>query len=90
METLPWPAQIGVAAGGWTLGATVALWVIRAFIRGDLFPRRTVEELERRNERQEQLIGTQERTIQTLTESTALSNAVMENLNRAANEVNPQ
>lgn len=87
IESMPWPAQIGVAAGGYVAFVSVGLWVIRAFIKGDLFPRRTVEQLERRNEVQEHTIAEQNSTIATLTKSTALANAVMENLNRAANEV---
>ena len=87
IEGLPWPAQISVVSGGYIAFVTVGLWVIHAFIKGDLFPRRTVEELERRNEKQEALIDKQQSTIHTLTESTALANAVMENLKRAASEV---
>ena len=87
---LPWPAQISLVSGGYVGFVTVCLWVVRAFINGKLFPARTVEQLERRNEAQEKTIAELTATNKTLTGSTALANAVMENLNRAVSEVTDQ
>ena len=90
LEGLPWPAQLGVAALGWFLAAAVCVAVVRGFIRGELYPRATVEELQRRDAAKDKTIAELAATNKTLTESTALANAVMENLNRAASEVKNQ
>lgn len=84
LEGMPWPAQIGVAALGWVAFVTAVLWIVRAFIKGDIYPRSTVEQQERRNQAQEQTINELTSTVVTLEKGAKLANTLMETLNEAA------
>lgn len=86
LDGMPWPAQIGMISGGYVGFVTMGLWVVRAFLRGDIFPKRTVEILETRNATQEETIKELTGTVASLQEGTALANTLMKNLNDAVVE----
>ena len=83
LEGLPWPVGLGVMGLGYGGFVVLAMLIVRAFVKGDLYPRHTVEELERRNAAKDKSVTELTASNERLTKSLALANTLMENLNTA-------
>lgn len=86
IDGTPWPVDIGITAGGWTLAAAVCWLVIRKLISGDLLTRREADALTERAAKTEQANEQLVEQNGKLMEAARLGTATWQALQKAASD----
>lgn len=84
IDGLPWPAALGITAGGWALAGSIAWLVVHKIVSGDLVPSRILDAVTDRARRAEEANAELLAQNAELLDALRVSTALMEALGKAA------